>query len=114
MLTHEQFSFSYGPRTVLRDITLKIPRQSFIALIGPNGSGKTTLLRLMSKVLQPTIGKILLEGKPLPKFSARELARRMAVIASDQHFEFPFSVADVVAMGRFPHLNRLERFSSKD
>ena len=114
MLRLEQVSFCYRTRPVLQDITLEIPRQSFIALIGPNGGGKTTLLRLMSNVLQPSIGKILLEGKPLPKFSARELARRMAVIASDQHFEFPFSVADVVAMGRFPHLNRLERLSSKD
>lgn len=114
MLRLEQVSFSYRTHPVLRDITLEIPRQSFLALIGPNGSGKTTLLRLMSKVLQPSTGKILLEGRPLSKFSARDLARQMAVIASDQHFEFPFSVADVVAMGRFPHLNRLQRLSSKD
>src|SRR5437867_6816439 len=114
MLRLEQLSFSYRSSPVLQDITLEIPRQSFLALIGPNGGGKTTLLRLMSKVLQPSAGIILLEDKPLSGFSARELARRMAVIASDQHFEFPFSVVDVVAMGRFPHLNRLQRLSSQD
>ncbi|PYV43229.1 MAG: ABC transporter [Acidobacteria bacterium] len=114
MLRLEQVSFSYREYAVLQDITLEIPRQSFLALIGPNGSGKTTLLRLISKVLQPRSGKIWLEAQPLSKFSARELAKRMAVIASDQHFEFPFSVIDVVAMGRFPHLNRLQRLSSKD
>src|SRR2546428_13676871 len=114
MLRLEQLSFSYRTRPVLQDITLEIPRQSFLALIGPNGSGKTTLLRLMSKVLQPSAGKILLEDKPLSRFSARELARRMAVITSDQHFEFPFSVVAVSFKKQFPHLYRLQRLSSQD
>jgi len=110
----QQLSFSYRTQAVLQDITLEIPHQSLLALIGPNGSGKTTLLRLMSKVLQPQQGIILLHNRLLASFSARDLAQKLAVISSEQHFEFPFSVADVVAMGRFPHLNRLERMSHQD
>ncbi|MCI0421291.1 MAG: ABC transporter ATP-binding protein [Acidobacteria bacterium] len=110
----EQIRFSYRSQLVLQDVSLEIPRQSFLALIGPNGGGKTTLLRLMSKVLRPLQGSILLEGQPIEGFTARELALKLAVISSEQHFEFPFSVADVVAMGRFPHLNRLERMSARD
>jgi len=110
----QQLSFAYRSQPVLRDVSLEIPRQSLLALIGPNGSGKTTLLRLMSKVLQPQQGTICLNSRPLASFSARDLARQLAVISSEQYFEFPFPVADVVAMGRFPHLNRLERMSERD
>lgn len=110
----QQLSFSYRTQAVLQDINLEIPHQSLLALIGPNGSGKTTLLRLMSKALRPQRGTVRLDGQPLASFSARKLAQKLAVISSEQHFEFPFSVADVVAMGRFPHLNRLERMSDQD
>jgi iron complex transport system ATP-binding protein len=113
-LSLAQISFSYRTQRVLQDITLEIPRQSLLALIGPNGGGKTTLLRVMSKALKPQQGTVLLDDRPLESYSARSLARKLAVISSEQHFEFPFSVADVVAMGRFPHLNRLERMSDKD
>ncbi len=114
MLRIENVSFSYLTRPVLRDISLEIPHQSIMALIGPNGSGKTTLLRLMSKVLRPSHGRILLEGRPLGELGARELAKGMAVISSEQYFEFPFPVADVVAMGRYPYLNRLRGMSPED
>ena len=110
----QQLSFSYPTRPVLQDISLEIPHQSLLALIGPNGGGKTTLLRVMSKALRPQRGAILFDGQPLASFNARKLAQKLAVISSEQHFEFPFSVADVVAMGRFPHLNRLERMSDRD
>ncbi|HEU0005876.1 MAG TPA: ABC transporter ATP-binding protein, partial [Terriglobia bacterium] len=106
--------FSYRTQAVLLDINLEIPHQSLLALIGPNGSGKTTLLRVMSKALRAQQGSVLLDGRRLESFSARKLAQKLAVISSEQHFEFPFSVADVVAMGRFPHLNRLERMSDRD
>ena len=109
-----QLGFSYGTQSVLQDISLEIPHQSLLALIGPNGGGKTTLLRVMSNALRPQRGTVMVDGQPLLNFSARKLAQKLAVISSEQHFEFPFSVADVVAMGRFPHLNRLERMSDRD
>jgi cobalamin transport system ATP-binding protein len=110
----EQLGFSYGTQAVLQDINLEIQHQSLLALIGPNGGGKTTLLRVMSKTLKPQRGRVEVAGQQLSSFNARKLAQKLAVISSEQHFEFPFSVADVVAMGRFPHLNRLERMSDRD
>lgn len=110
----EHVSFHYHTGFALEDISMEIPGKSFLALIGPNGSGKTTLLRLMTKLIQPDSGEILLNGKPVSEFGPREFARQIAVISSEQFFEFPFSVAEVVAMGRYPHLGRFQKMSSQD
>ncbi len=110
----KQVGFHYQNGFSLQDIDLLIPEKSFLALIGPNGSGKTTLLHLMSGLLQPERGQISLENQPLTTFTRRELARRIAVISSLQYFEFPFPVADVVAMGRYPYLGRLQKLTGRD
>ena len=110
----EKIDFNYGDTFRLEEIDLSIPEGSFLALIGPNGSGKTTLLQLMSGLLEPRSGRIALDGRPLDQLSRSQLARQMAVISSEQHFEFPFPVAEVVAMGRFPYLGRFEKLTPGD
>lgn len=114
MLRLEEVSFRYSTGFAIQGINLDIPPQSFLALIGPNGSGKTTLLRLMTNVMRPQKGQVSLDGKPLGQFTARQLACKIAVISSEQHFQFPFPVLEVVAMGRFPHLGRLQKMSQQD
>jgi len=110
----KKVGFDYGDTFKLEDINLSIPEGSFLALIGPNGSGKTTLLQLMSGLLEPKSGQIALDGRPLDQLSRSQLARQMAVISSEQHFEFPFPVAEVVTMGRFPYLGRFEQLTRSD
>ncbi|MEE8348505.1 MAG: ABC transporter ATP-binding protein [Acidobacteriota bacterium] len=110
----EKLAFDHGDTFKLNGVDLSIPEGSFLALIGPNGSGKTTLLQLMSGLLTPRAGRILLDGQPLNQFNRRHLARQMAVISSEQHFEFPFPVAEVVTMGRFPYLDRFGKLSRRD
>ncbi len=110
----QQVTFHYQDGFALRDIDLSLPERSFLALIGPNGSGKTTLLQLMSGLLQAKSGQITLKNHPLRTFTRRELARQMAVISSDQYCAFPFPVSEIVAMGRFPHLGRLQRLTHRD
>jgi iron complex transport system ATP-binding protein len=114
MLRLKNISFSYQDQAMIQDMNAEIRQKTFQALIGPNGSGKTTLLRLMSRVLEPQRGRILLDGEPLGRMRASDIARKIAVISSEQYFEFPFLVSDVVAMGRYPHLARLQALSQKD
>jgi iron complex transport system ATP-binding protein len=74
-----------------------------IGVIGPNTAGKSTLLRLLSKVATPERGSILLHGRELAAIGRLALARQVAVIPQEFQVAFPFSVGEVVLMGRFPY-----------
>ncbi len=110
----QEVSFQFGSGFVLEPISLAIDKGDFLGIIGPNGSGKSTLMGLVCRRLQPKSGSVLLGGRPLAGYSARELARLLAVIPSENHFEFPFRVREVVAMGRFPYRGRFQRLSAED
>lgn len=104
LIEASELCFGYGNKTVLRDVSLQVHRGEFVAIIGPNGSGKTTLLKLLTRVLRPQRGRIALEGHDYAHISARQLARRIAVAPQETPVLFPFSVTEVVLMGRAPYL----------
>jgi iron complex transport system ATP-binding protein len=114
ILDLQSISHRFPTGFALADLSLEIRAGSFLGLIGPNGSGKTTLLRIMSRIIEPDSGEVRLQGRPLQDYAPRELARKMAVIRAEQFFEFPFSVFEVVAMGRAPHLGRLQSLREQD
>ena len=97
-------AFAYGARRVLEGIDLSVERGEMVGIIGPNGSGKSTLLRLMGGVLRPAAGEIRIEERRIEAYGRRELAQRIAAVAQETAIDFPFSVAEVVLMGRAPHL----------
>lgn len=104
VLSVDAVSFSYDARIpVLKEVTLGVRRGEFLSLVGPNGSGKTTLLRLLDRILLPGSGTITLAGKPLTSYSRAELARRIAFVPQEAGTLFPFTVMEVVLMGRSPH-----------
>ena len=103
-ITVDNISFGYEPATpVVRDVSLTVHRGEFLSLVGPNGSGKTTLLRLLDRIYIPQRGSITLDGEPLARFSRTAIARRIAFVPQDNTIQFPFTVAEVVLMGRAPH-----------
>jgi cobalamin transport system ATP-binding protein len=104
LLEADGLSFAYGARPVLAGVSLGIARGELVGVIGPNGCGKTTLVRLLAGVLAPTAGSVRLEARPLAAWRRRELARRLAVMPQDTPVEFPFTVLEVVLMGRAAHL----------
>ena len=111
-LSVEALSFSYGrgarARLVLSQVSLEIARGSVVGLLGPNGSGKTTLLGLMSGVLTPGTGSVLLDGRPIDRIARRDLARQVAVVPQETRATFDFTVLEMVLMGRYPHLGPFE------
>jgi iron complex transport system ATP-binding protein len=103
-ITVDNISFGYDPASpVVRDVSFTVRPGEFLSIVGPNGSGKTTLLRLLDRIYIPHSGSILLSDKPLAKFSRTAIAQRIAFVPQDNSIQFPFTVAEIVLMGRAPH-----------
>jgi iron complex transport system ATP-binding protein len=87
----------------LREVSLEVGAGEIVGVIGPNASGKTTLIRLLSGLLRPTRGAVLLEGRPLAQLTRAAVATRVGVVPQDVPRDFPYTVEQLVLMGRFPH-----------
>ncbi|HYD49528.1 MAG TPA: ABC transporter ATP-binding protein, partial [Terriglobales bacterium] len=103
-LQGRELSFRYAADIVVDRVSLAVAAGEILGIIGPNGSGKSTLLRLLSGVLSPEHGEVRVHGRPLAQLSQQEVARQIAVVPQESSIEFPFSVTEIVLMGRSPHL----------
>ena len=110
----ENISFDYPGLPVLEDVTLGIPRGEFLSILGPNGSGKSTLLRIIARIILPRQGRVFLDDRPLSSFSRRQLAREIGYVPQEAHWLFPFTVMEVVLMGRTPHSSSIGFESRRD
>ncbi len=99
---------------VLAEQDLALPRGALTVLLGPNGSGKTTLLRTLVGMQPALAGTVALEGEPLERFSARERARRIAVVLTDPVDAGLLRVVDLVALGRHPRTRWDGRLTAQD
>jgi len=99
--------FGYTTQPLFKSFSVSVSTGEFVGLVGPNGSGKTTFLNLLSRVLKPSDGRILVDGREIQSFSARDLARTIAVVPQESSIIFPFTVSEVVLMGRAPHLTSI-------
>jgi len=96
-------TFRYRTGKGVEDVTFRAGPAELLGIVGPNSAGKSTLLRLLSKVVTPQRGRILIEGRDIAGLSRMFLAQRVAVVPQEFHVAFPFRVAEVVLMGRYPH-----------
>jgi len=87
----------------LSELSFGIERGEIVGVIGPNSAGKTTLTRLLTRVIEPAGGEIFLDGAPLRGIERRQLARCVAVVPQGAPAQFPFTVGELVLMGRYPH-----------
>ena len=104
----------YGSCEVLAGIDLDVHPGELVGLLGPNGSGKTTLLRAATGIVKPLGGSVTVGGAPAARLSARDLARRAAVIPQDTLSAFPYTVTEIVAMGRYAHHGPFDRPTAAD
>jgi iron complex transport system ATP-binding protein len=96
-------SFGYTSTPVLRGISTAFAAGDFVALVGPNGAGKSTLLKVMAGLIRRYTGATEFSGKPLAQYKPRDLASRVAFVPQETHMVFPFTVSEIVLMGRLPH-----------
>lgn len=114
-ITIEHATFSYDGKTdIFSDLSYEIEGEQVFCILGPNGIGKSTLLKAVLNLHPLKEGRILLDGKDIRAISPAALARIIAYIPQNYQFAFPYSVIDLVLMGRTPHLNRLAKPSKKD
>jgi iron complex transport system ATP-binding protein len=95
--------FAYSQKPVLNGISAEIHPGDFVALVGPNGAGKSTLLKILAGLNRRYAGTVEFDGTSLAKVTAHDLARRVAFVPQETHVVFPFSVNQMVLMGRAPH-----------
>lgn len=99
----ENVTFRYRTGQGVDEVTFQAAPGELLGIVGPNSAGKSTLLRLLSKVLAPQRGRILIQGREISALPRMALAQRVAVVPQEFHVAFPFRVAEVVLMGRYPH-----------
>jgi len=112
-LALDDATLGYTGRTVLTNATLEIPDSRRVALLGRNGSGKSTLLRTFAGIQQPISGRVTCEGRDIGLIAPPTRGRRIAYLPQQVSPEIPFTVFEVVLMGRYPHRG-LSLFSSAE
>jgi iron complex transport system ATP-binding protein len=110
----QNLSHNYKNLSVLIDISFSVEKGEFFIIIGPNGSGKTTLMKILSGILKLQNGRLNIQNRRIQDYARKALARTIAYVPQTMPIDFPFSVTEVVLMGRSPHLDMLGLVHEKD
>jgi iron complex transport system ATP-binding protein len=108
-LEGRSLTFRIGERALVDDVSLRVAPGEIVAVVGANGAGKSTLLKLLCGDLPLARGEVYVNGKPLARWSKRDLARARAVLPQTSPLSFGFNALEVVLMGRSPHIQGIER-----
>jgi iron complex transport system ATP-binding protein len=108
-------TFSYdGKRNIFEDISFSVDKGDVFCILGPNGTGKSTLLRCLCNLYKLNSGSITVDGKSIARMRPAQLAKKIGFIPQIHTPTFPYTVLEVVIMGRTPHLNMLATPSDND
>ena len=113
-ITTENIRVNFQAKEILKGISIETRDKELVGIIGPNGSGKSTLLKCIYRVLKADSGAVYLDGEELYAMNAKSSAKKMAVVAQHNYYNFDFSAREVVLMGRAPHKKTLERDNADD
>lgn len=109
VLAFDQVSFGYTRgQEALSNLSLEVPAGSVMAILGPNGAGKTTLLHMALGRLQPRLGQVMLDGRPLGSYTRRQTGQIMGLVPQSERIPFEYSLWDYALFGRTPYLHPLE------
>lgn len=107
--------FGYDGRSnIFEDIGFSVEEGEILSILGPNGSGKTTLLKCLNGLLNLREGEIYIEGKKLNSLKRDEVGKKVGYVPQTSALTFPYTVLEMVLMGRAPHLGLFSSPSAKD
>jgi iron complex transport system ATP-binding protein len=104
-LTVNKLSFDYHGHEVLKEVDLELDVGEVVSIVGPNGSGKSTLLKCINRILKTKQNTVLIDGKDAGSLDLKELSKIMGYVPQSSTSTFPFTVFDVVLMGRKPYIH---------
>jgi len=113
-LRADNATLAYDRRVISEELSISIPDQSFTVIVGPNACGKSTLLRALSRLLPPMRGEVVLDGKAISSYKAKEAARIIGLLPQSSISPEGITVIDLVARGRYPHQGLIRQWRDQD
>ncbi|RCW48315.1 ABC transporter ATP-binding protein [Paenibacillus prosopidis] len=113
-LTTSNLDIAYNDRLIVQNLNIAIPQGKITALVGANGSGKSTILKTMARIMNPSKGNVLLDGKSIHKQSTKEVGKQLAILPQNPTAPDGLTVAELVSYGRFPYLKGFGSMSKED
>lgn len=114
ILEVKSLNVGYDKRVVVEHVEFEGAKGQMVCLLGPNGAGKSTILRTLSGLLDPVSGTVKVDGKDICRMKKDELARKMAVVLTEQASPLMTTAFEIAAMGRYPHTNFLGKLKPED
>ena len=99
----EDLGVSYGDTCIWKNINLTLSEPGLVSILGPNGVGKSTLMYTINKILEPTEGRVLIDGEDVEEMPFKDIAKKVAYVPQSSGETFAMTVMDTVLMGRYPH-----------
>ncbi|MGO4542957.1 ABC transporter ATP-binding protein [Paenibacillus sp. 2TAB19] len=113
-LTTSNLDIAYDDRLIVQDLNIAIPQGKITALVGANGSGKSTILKTMARIMIPSKGNVLLDGKSIHKQSTKEVAKQLAILPQNPTAPDGLTVSELVSYGRFPYQKGFGSMTKQD
>ncbi|MEC0225699.1 ABC transporter ATP-binding protein [Paenibacillus alba] len=110
----DHLSVRYGEHTIISSLTTDMKKGHITTILGPNGCGKSTLLKTLARQMKMDRGSVMLDGREMKSWKPKELARELAFLMQQHDQATDVSVRNLVAYGRFPHKNMLQRLDDED
>lgn len=110
----ENVDIAYSKNVIVEDLSFEIPRGKIVALIGANGSGKSTILKTMCRIMTPSKGQVILDGKSIHSQSTKELAKQLAILPQNPESPEGLTVEELIAYGRSPHKSGFGKLNKQD
>ncbi len=114
ILQADKLTLQYGERVIADKLDFSVEKSQIISIIGPNGSGKSTLLKSLGRLLKPTYGTVLLNGKDIHTMNPGEVAKKMSILPQSSTAPSDMTVYDLVCYGRMPHQSLFATPSDED
>lgn len=113
-LNAQNLTLAYDNRRVVEDLTVELPAGKVTVIVGANACGKSTLLRGLARLLKPSAGTVLLDGKDIHSLSTRAVAKTLGLLPQTPVAPDGIAVADLVGRGRYPHQGWFRQWNTDD